>query len=156
MRLITTLTAAALTLGLATFATPAISSAFTNAEDAVEYRQSAFKLIRENFGYMSGMVRGEIDFDAEQFQKRSKALVHLSNIPFDAFTGAGENATNNSDALPAIWQNWSDFESKRDAFQSAALELAEAAESGNVRDIRPKFMATARTCQQCHEGYRAD
>jgi len=159
MRLLTTFSALAVSIGIAALAAtsnPVQASAFTQAEDAVKYRQGAFQLIRENFGYMSGMIRGEIDFDGEQFKQRSQALYHLSNIPFDAFSGAGENATDNSDALPAIWQNRSDFNAKAEAFQQAVKELVEAADSENMRTIRPAFMATARTCQQCHEGYRAD
>lgn len=132
------------------------ASAFTNASDAVEYRQKAFSLIRENFAYMASMVRGERDFDADMFKTRAETLYHLSHVPFEAFTGAGENATANSDALPVIWENWSDFEGKRDTFQAAVKELVAAAESENMREIRPKFMDTARSCQQCHQGYRAD
>lgn len=142
--------------GWAITANHAQASAFTTASDAVEYRQKAFSLIRENFAYMSGMVRGERDYDAEAFKQRAQALYHLSHIPFEAFTGAGENVTANSDALPVIWENWSDFESKRDTFQAAVKELVSAAASENMREIRPKFMDTARGCQQCHQGYRAD
>ncbi|WP_194755374.1 c-type cytochrome [Aliidiomarina indica] len=142
--------------GLGITANHAAASAFTTASDAVEYRQKAFSLIRENFAYMSGMVRGERDYDADAFKQRAQALYHLSYIPFEAFSGAGENVTANSDALPVIWENWSDFEAKRDTFQAAVKELVNAAASENMREIRPKFMDTARGCQQCHQGYRAD
>jgi cytochrome c556 len=145
-----------LALSALQFSAPAQADPFTNAEDAVKYRQSALSLIRANFAHMSGMVRGEIEYDAAAFQERANALKHLSHIPFDAFSGAGYNVTANSDALPAIWENWDDFSEKAEAFIGAAYELATAAESDNMRTIRPRFMATARTCQQCHEGYRAD
>lgn len=147
---------AAITFTALQYSAPATASAFTDAEDAVKYRQSAFSLVRENFGYMSGMVRGEIEFDADSFKQRAEALKHLSYIPFDAFSGAGHNVTENSDALPGIWQNWDDFKEKADAFNKAAHELATASQSESLRSIRPKFMATARTCQQCHDEYRAD
>ncbi|EGN74337.1 cytochrome c556 [Idiomarina sp. A28L] len=147
---------AVITVTALQYSAPATADAFADAEDAVKYRQSAFSLIRENFGHMAGMVRGEIEFDAESFQKRAEALKHLSYIPFDGFSGAGHGVTENSDALPSIWENWGDFSEKSEAFNKAAHELATASQSGDLRSIRPKFMATARTCQQCHEGYRAD
>ncbi|MCC5855366.1 MAG: cytochrome c [Idiomarina sp.] len=129
---------------------------FTDAEDAVKYRQQALSMMRDNFGIMSAMARGDRDYDAEQFKQRAKAVYHLSYIPWDAFQGVGERVTENSDALPVIWENWSDFESRISNFQQAVQELVEAADSGNMREIRPKFMTVARNCQQCHQGYRAD
>lgn len=143
-------------LGVASMAIPLSAPAHASGADAVEYRQQAFKMIRANFGQISDMVRGQAEFDADAVRTRANALKHLSHIPFDAFTGAGYRVTENSDTLPAAWDNWDDFQSKAEAFQKAAYELAEAAESGDARTIRPRFMATARTCQQCHEDYRAD
>lgn len=145
-----------LATGLTFTAGNAQASAFTDASDAVEYRKKGFSLIRENFAFMASMVRGERPFDGEVFKTRATMLYHLSHVPFETFSGAGENVTANSDALPAIWQNWNDFEAKRETFQAAVKELVEAAESENLRNIRPKFMSAARSCQECHQGYRAD
>ncbi|RUO22659.1 cytochrome C556 [Aliidiomarina iranensis] len=147
---------AAITLTALQFSAPAKADAFAEADEAVKYRQGAFSLIRENFGHMAGMVRGEIEFDAESFQKRAEALKHLSYIPFDGFSGAGAGITDGSDALPGIWENWDDFNDKAEAFKEAAHELARASEDASLRELRPKFMAAARTCQQCHDEYRAD
>ncbi len=154
--ILTVAATAAITITALQFSAPAKADAFAEAEEAVEYRQKAFSLIRENFGHMAGMVRGEIEFDAESFQKRAEALKHLSYIPFDGFAGAGHGVTENSEALPGIWENWDDFNEKADAFNKAAHELAKASQGADLRSLRPSFMATARTCQQCHDEYRAD
>src|SRR5690554_4964104 len=72
--------ATALTLGLSlSVPSNAHASAFTDADKAVEYRQQALQLVRENFSFMAGMVRGEIDFDGAMFEQRAKALAHLSH-----------------------------------------------------------------------------
>jgi|SRR5690554_993325 len=142
--------------GLSVTTTVVHADAFVDTDDTVKYRQHAFSLIRDNFGIMAGMVRGEIKYDSAQFQQHANAVKYLSHIPRAGFSGAGENATTDSAALPKIWQNWDDFNSKMDDLVNAAAELAEAAESGNVRTIAPKFIATAGTCKQCHDNYKAD
>lgn len=143
------------TLTFASIGAPvAQASAFSDADEAVEYRQQAFQLIRQNFGYMAGMVRGEIDFDGEMFAQRAQALHHLSHIPWDGFKYAGENYTGNGDAKAEVWQNQADFEQRAVQLQEDALKLAEAAASHNLGDVRGAFMSTARNCQQCHERYR--
>ncbi len=139
------------------FTAPLVSAdTFIDAKETVNYRQHAFSMIRDNFGIMAGMVRGEIKYDAAVFQQHANAVHHLAHIPLAGFTGVGKNATTDSDALPAIWTNWSDFESKMNNLISASAELAVAAESGAIRTIAPKFLATAGTCKQCHDNYRAD
>lgn len=145
--------ALALTFSLTTL-NNAEASAFSEADDAVEYRQQALQLIRQNFAYMAGMVRGEIDYDGEMFEQRAIALQHLSHVPWDGFRYAGENHRGNGDALPAVWDNWSDFESRAEQLQADAKALAEAAASHELSDVRNQFMATARNCQQCHDRYR--
>ncbi len=145
---------AAMTIAFTTH--QASADTFVDANDTVTYRQHAFSMIRDNFGMMAGMVRGEIKYDAAIFQQHANAVQHLANVPLAGFTGVGKGVTTNSDALPAIWNNWSDFESKMDDLIAASAELAVAAESGVIRTIAPKFLATAGTCKQCHDNYRAD
>lgn len=130
------------------------ASAFSDADKAVEYRQQSLQLIRQNFAYMAGMVRGEIDFDGDMFEQRAIALQHLSHVPWDGFKYAGENHRGDGDALPAVWDNWDDFESRAKQLQEDAKALAEAAASHQLSDVRNQFMATARNCQQCHDNYR--
>ena len=143
------------TLTVTSFGAPtAQASAFSEPDEAVEYRQHAFQLIRQNFGYMAGMVRGEIDFDGAMFEQRAQALSDLSSIPWDGFKYAGHNYSGNGDAKADIWQNQADFEQRAQQLQEDAMKLAQAAASHDVGEIRGAFMSTARNCQQCHEQYR--
>lgn len=127
---------------------------FESAEQAVEYRQQAFSMIRTNFGILAGMARNEIPFNADEAKSRAQAVYHLTHIPWQGFQGKGANTQGISDARPGIWQNMTDFEDRAATLQAAAKELLEATESGSMNTIRPKFMAVARSCQQCHEQYR--
>ncbi|RTE87543.1 MULTISPECIES: cytochrome c [Gammaproteobacteria] len=149
------LLASGLTVLLLSSATSALAQS-DEAQDAIEYRQSALQLIRANFGVMADMVRGDVEFDAAVFAQKSKNLSHLAHIPWDGFTGAGANTSEGTDALPEIWEDWSDFEQKAQALVDASAELALAAEDDNMGQIRAKFMATVQTCRECHNNYRAD
>lgn len=127
---------------------------FVEAADTVKYRQQAFSMIRANFGVMADMIRGETKFDAEQFQQHAQAIEKLANIPLDGFKGVGANVTTESAAKPNIWQNWDDFEKKMTQLIKTSAELADVSKTGQVKQIAPKFMATANSCKQCHDNYR--
>ncbi|HEV7370535.1 cytochrome c [Arenibaculum sp.] len=82
-------------------------------------------------------------------------LVSASIVPhlFPAGTEAGVGS---SDALPAIWDDWSGFEQAAGALTTASAELTAAAESGDRAAIAAAFAATGRSCGGCHETYRAE
>ena len=70
--------------------------------------------------------------------------------------GSGPASGVKTDALPAIWENKADLDSKIADFQAAAATLASTAEAGDIAAISEAFNATGATCKSCHETYRAD
>ena len=62
--------------------------------------------------------------------------------------------SNSVGADPAIWENFSDFESKADAFAKAATDLKAAAASGNAGAVKKAAQAVGGTCKSCHQSYR--
>ena len=128
--------------------------AFNDAESAVDYRQSAFSIMRANFVAMAEMVKGEVDYDASIFSQRAEDFARLSKIPWAGFTTEGAMPGDNTDALPEIWDNWDDFKQRSEAFMADADELANAASSGSLDTIKPAFMAAAKNCKGCHDNYK--
>lgn len=128
--------------------------AFNNADKAVEYRQKALSIMQNNFAVMGDMVKGDIEFDADIFTQRAKDFAALSSIPWIGFSQPGAQPGNNTDALPAIWDNWDDFVKRADALQKDAKALEAAAIAGDQGDIRSAFMAAARNCKGCHDQYK--
>ena len=57
-------------------------------------------------------------------------------------------------AEPAIWENFSDFENKAEAFAKAAAKLKTAAASGNAGAVKKAAQAVGGTCKSCHQSYR--
>ncbi|EKE84278.1 c-type cytochrome [Idiomarina xiamenensis] len=135
--------------------TPALAQhAFNDAESAVEYRQKALSIMRDNFAAMGDMVKGEVDYDASIFSERATDFTHLTSIPWSAFSVEGAMPGDGSDALPAIWDNWEDFQQRAEQLQSDAKKLQQAAASGSLDTIKPAFMAVARNCKGCHDNYK--
>ncbi|WP_337842621.1 cytochrome c [Rheinheimera sp.] len=139
----------------ATSAGALAASAFTDAEDAVSYRQHSFQLIRHNFADIGDMVKGQVPFDAERAKRRAAALASLTSLPWEAFEVPGADKAK-SEAKAEIWQNLQDFKQKAEKFQADAAALNTAAASGSLDQIKPAVMAFAKNCKGCHDQYKAD
>lgn len=120
--------------------------------EAVEYRQGIFKAFKWNFGPMADMVRGKVDFNAEEFTKRANTLQSLSTQPWEGFIN-GTYATATS-ALPKIENEGAAFQEKIDAFEKAVANLAVAAKSQDQKQIRAAFGQAGQSCKSCHDSYR--
>ena len=139
----------------ATIAVPAFASAnpaFKKTEDAIEYRQQAFQLIRVQIANMGDMLKGKVEFDAETFKMRANNAAALSKMPWEAFY-AGTNKGDTS-ALPAVWSDNDTFVQKANAFADYADKLAIAAQSGDPKVIKPAFGAWAKGCKDCHKSFK--
>ena len=68
---------------------------------------------------------------------------------FPKGTGLG-----NTKAKPAIWENWSKFESAVNVFVSESSKLVKVAESGDMKALAKQFRATGKTCGSCHKKFR--
>ncbi|MBT42506.1 MAG: cytochrome C556 [Idiomarina sp.] len=128
--------------------------AFNDAESAVDYRQSAFSIMRANFVAMAEMVKGDVDYDASIFEQRAEDFARLSQIPWAGFTTEGAMPGDNTDALQEIWDNWDDFKKRSEDLIADAKSLAEASTSGSLETIKPAFMAAAKNCKGCHDNYK--
>ena len=142
---------------LATLASAAVSAAtaFTDAKDAVDYRQSAFTLIRHNTGDIGEMLQGKVPFDAKRVQQRADALAALAPLPWPAFSTPGTEA-GGGEAKVEIWADFKDFTAKADKFQLDAKALQTAAQSGDQAKIKAAFATFRGNCKACHDKYKAD
>lgn len=136
------------------FHTNADETAFNSGEKAVEYRQKALSVMKENFATMAAMVKGEVEYNADFFQRRANDFEKMSSIPWAGFAVEGAMPGDNSDALTAIWDNWEDFQQRASDLQEYAAKLAEVSQQGSLEAIKPVFMNTAETCKGCHDNYK--
>ncbi|MEN9432906.1 MAG: hypothetical protein RLZZ422_495 [Pseudomonadota bacterium] len=150
-KMILPFTLACALMGLTTAAHSADESP---AEMAKEYRQGAFQITKYHFSQMGAVVKGNKEFNAEEFKKNAEVVAMMSHIVGNGF-GEGSTA-DDSDAKPNIWTDAEGFKSKLQAFQTEADALVKASEAGKLDDVKPQFGKVAETCKACHKEYRAD
>lgn len=139
-----------------TLAMPAVAAtAFTDGEDAVDYRQASFQLIRHNMGDIQDMIRGNVAFDAERVKRRAEALALLSQLPWETFTVPGTQQAGGN-VKPAIWDNLPEVQERGEKLAADAAALLAAAKTAEQAEIRKAFGDFARNCKACHDKYKAD
>tara|TARA_R110002126_G_scaffold43475_25_gene124631 strand:+ start:1931 stop:2497 length:567 start_codon:yes stop_codon:yes gene_type:complete len=143
----------AFTVSLIVSAPATAATAFTDAADAVKYRQSAFQLIRHNMADINEMIKGEVTYDAARVQKRADALVLVTTLPWEAFQVAGTEQ-GGGDAKADIWKNLDDFLERGEKLAADASALQLAAQTGDKNEVRKAFGNFARNCKACHDNYK--
>jgi cytochrome c556 len=140
-------------LGLLTM----VHAAGPKPEEAVEYRQSVYTVIKWHFSPIGAMIKGEIPFDAAAVSRHAQYVEMMSAAALDGFpAGSGPDAVQDTDAKANIWTNWDQFESAMAEFHKEAVQLAEIAKGGDAGTLRAQFVKTAETCKSCHREFRAD
>jgi len=115
-------------------------------EEAVAMRKA---LMREDGGLMRSLngLSG-----AEAAAALNVVLANYTHIP-DLFPEG--SIVGDSDALPAIWENWDAFTAIVGTGKTAATEAIAAAEAGDASAYAAALKALGRTCGQCHQQFRS-
>lgn len=122
-------------------------------KNAMEYRQSTFKMVGQHFGAMAAMVKGKVEYDAATFAKNAEALAMISQLAPNGF--AVEGTHDDSRAKKAIWENKAEFAEVLTGFQTAAVALSEASKAGDLDKAKAAFGDVGKTCKGCHTDYRS-
>ena len=124
------------------------SSILFAADSGYVARSKLMQNIRSEFSVLARMSREKIEFDkslAESARLNLLKLVALTAIIFE-----DDDLPINSEALPAIWQNWDDFVSK-----SEDLEFVlEGVDTSTLIDLRGSLGNVGAACGSCHQKYR--
>jgi cytochrome c556 len=143
---------ATLAIGAA-LALPAVAH-IEKSEPMQSLRQSYFALIGMNFGPMGDMVKGKIEWNAEQFSKLAAEVAAVASYSVERGFMPGTDM-GKTRAKPEIWDNMEDFTEKLEAFRTESAKLAEVAQSGDEDAIKEQFGATGQTCKSCHDEYKS-
>jgi cytochrome c556 len=116
------------------------------------YRDSLMTLAANRMALIGGMAREEIPLDEEAFIAATAQLAALATMNLDGFENQTIVAA--SRTLPAVWENWEDFQQKNADFVEATQGLADAAADGGFSAAQGLVQGTAGTCGGCHRTYR--
>lgn len=130
-------------------------SAEEAAEDAVEARHGYMTMLGINMGQLAGMTKGEIAYDEAGASRAAANIVALTQYDGPALFVEGTSSADmdDSDALPAIWENPDDFGAKFAALTEAAAGSPEAV-AGGQESIGPVLQKLGGACKACHDDYR--
>ncbi len=149
-----------LALGLSAALLLPVTAQAADPEDAIEYRQSALRVMAWQLGPLGAMAQGDIDYDADVFAAKTDNLAAVAHLPWEGFmegTLRGDDHAAETDALAAIADNWDDFEERQTTFQQEAGTLAQLVQDdAEFADLRRQVGAVANSCKGCHDEYRAD
>jgi cytochrome c556 len=138
----------------ATFAQDAPASPEEQAQQAVDLRQSLFRLISYSFGPVGGMLKNKVPFDAAVVAKNAARLETLSPMITELFQNDTRKFTLKTKAREGIWTNKSDFQAKNDDLVKAAAALSTAAKSGDKKATMQAAAAVGKACGACHDNFR--
>ncbi len=118
------------------------------ADSGYVARSKLMQNIRTEFSVLARMSREKIEFDKSLAESARLNLLKLAASTPVIFED--DDLPINSEALPAIWQNWDDFISK-----SEDLEFVlEGVDTSTLIDLRSSLGNVGAACGSCHQKYR--
>lgn len=118
--------------------------------DAIEQRKNLMKQNGAHTRTVSAMLRGQ-PFDLAQVQAALQNYVAVGQ-QFPALFPDNSKTGNNTQALPAIWENKADFTALSTKLsQEAQAALATIKDEASFRTEMPKVL---QNCQACHGKYQ--
>ena len=119
------------------------------AQGDKDYRHHTMEAIGGHMQALFDILRGKVEH-ADHLSVHADALASLAEITPTLFPpGSGGDDT---EALPAIWENPEDFAERLDAFKEAGAAIRAAAETGD--DVMAAARQLGQACKGCHDSYR--
>ncbi|MBY6089849.1 cytochrome c [Maritimibacter alkaliphilus] len=147
---------AALTLALlAGLGTAGTAFGQDAAKGAMEARKSVMHIYAYNLGILSGIAKGEAEYDSEIAMTAASNLATASSIDLTYMfpEGSEVGALEGSEAAPAALTDASGVMEKQMALHEAAAELEAAAGEG-AEAIGAALRTVGGACGACHKAYR--
>lgn len=132
------------------------ASSAKHAKAATQYRQALFQLVRSNMGPLGGMAKGALPFDESVMKTNAIRLEQLADMMGDYLSVDTREFNVETGAKDALWENFSDVESKAMALKTAAQDLQAAVEAGDNSAYRDAIGKVGASCKSCHDDYKKD
>lgn len=121
-------------------------------EEPQVVRQDMMERVGEANGVMGRMVRGQAEYDADAAIEALETIREVA-ASFPEHFPEGSETGFETEALPAIWENFEDFEAKAAQMEERAADLIAAAPQ-DLETFQPLFQQFAGSCRDCHTSYR--
>lgn len=151
MKTVATLAFAAAAL---TLAASASAQSFAKPEDAIRYRQGAFRVLSAHFGALGAMANNRAPYDAQAAARHGDVIALVSHLPFAGFVAGSDKGETR--AKGEVWTEQAKFRGNAEKMQAEVAKLAAAAKTGNLDNLKAAFGPAAGTCKACHDDFRRD
>jgi cytochrome c556 len=138
---------------LSTMVMSAAYAQFAKPDDAIRYRKAVMTLIAHHFGRIGAVVKGKANYNAAQVTQEAQLIQRLSGLSWEAFMVAGSDKGDTTLKSSAL-KNQGKFMTAADAFEDEAATLLNAAEGGDLEEVKSQFGAVAKSCKDCHGKFR--
>lgn len=142
-------------IGLGAIFAIAACDAPTQADDGpAQERHELMEGVRDAAKPIGKMLKGEADYDAATVMTSLQTFQDASLVFGDLFP-AGSEASETSEAAPAIWEDRDGFNEALAMWQDA-INAAIAAAPQTLDEARPTVGPVFKTCKNCHDTYRIE
>lgn len=115
-------------------------------------RNIAFKTLGGDMKELGDVVKGTAAYDVEKFKAKVTEFVAHTQEPLKHFAQDGNGMDGN--AKPEVWSQPEQFQAEGMKFQAAVTKLNEAAQAGNLEQIKAAFGEVGASCKSCHDGFK--
>lgn len=148
--------AAAVAIVVATASGTAL--AVDEPENIIDYRKATMHALGAHISMLSAVAKNEVSF-SDEASGHAHAIHEMSTNMARLFPeGTGQGDTDeDSDALPAIWENPDDFEAAIQSLQDESAKMVEVADGGDPAAFARQLGALGKQgCGNCHDDFRAE
>lgn len=124
----------------------------THPNQPVTKRKAVFKQMLRTLEPMGMVVREREEYERQAFLSGAQELKRLATEPWVYFTPDSNYPPTR--AKPEVWNKPADFSQAQQKLKEATEQLARAAESGNMAQIRPALNQVEESCKSCHQQFR--
>ena len=115
-------------------------------------RQTMMKQVGGAVRILSGMARGEAEYDPEAAVLGFRTIQAVAaGLPY--LFPEGSETGDETEAAPAIWSDWDGFVAAANELETDAAAAVETG-GGGLEAFQAAFMEVAGNCRTCHEAYR--
>ena len=131
-----------------------VAAQFNKPEDAVKYRQAALTVLGNHMGRINTQLKSSTP-NMQAIQTSAGVVEAMSNLPWDGFGHVTEFVATKTRALPELFKNEAKVKDLAEKMQEEATKLNSVAKMGDVKAVRTQFGVLAKTCDNCHDDFRA-
>lgn len=130
-----------------------VAAQYAKPEDAVKYRKAVFTVMNSHMGRIFTQLKSPTP-NVQVIQSSAQTIESVSKLPWDAFAPNTE-LVSDTRALPALFKNEAKTKDLAQKMQEEVAKLNTVAKSGDTAAIRTQFGVAAKSCDNCHDDFRA-